>query len=129
MANSRALPSYRQERIALETAFRASPAGINLSFPTTNAAKYFVSRCNSLRQLMRPAHEPEKGGSFDTLRISRSDCTVHIMSWDYVTLPTIVDAETGEIMRPQDQQTDYEEIIAERQARTEKTNKDFLLDE
>ena len=129
MANSRALPSYRQERIALETAFRASPAGINLSFPTTNAAKYFVSRCNSLRQLMRPAHEPEKGGSYDTLRISRSDCTVHIMSWDYVTLPTIVDAGTGEILQPQDQQTDYEEIIAQRLARTEKTNKDFLLDE
>ena len=129
MANSKSIPSYRQERIALQTALGAGRAGIKLSFPTTNAAKYFVSRCNSLRQLMRPAHEPEKGGSFDILRISRSGCAVHIMSWDYVTLPTITDAATGEVLQPQDQQIDYEEIVAERLARTEKTNKDFLLDE
>jgi hypothetical protein len=128
MANSKAIPSYRQERIALETAFRAGRAGIDLSFPTANAAKYFVSRCNSLRQLLRPTHEPEQGGPFDTLRISRSDCKVHIMRWDYVTLPTITDAETGEIMRPHDQQAIYEEIEAERHTRTEKTNKDFLLE-
>ena len=129
MANSKAIPSYRQERIALDTAHNASRAGIDLSFPTANAAKYFVSRCNSFRQLMRPAHEPEKGGSYDTLRISRSDCTVHIMSWDYVTLPTIVDAGTGEILQPHDAQSIVQEIEAERRARPEKTNKDFLLDE
>jgi hypothetical protein len=96
MANSHAINSYRHERARLDTALN-NPPGIDCPFDSINAAKAFVGRCNSLRRLLRATQiKPEDGTTYDLLRISRTDATVHIRFWQSVKYPDPVDPATGQ---------------------------------
>ena len=100
MPHSRALNSYYHERIALDTAL-GQPGGLDIPFKDPNRAKYFVGRCNAFRQLTRSIQDrPEDGTTYDVLRISRTDATVHIRHWREVNHPNLIDPITGQIIRP-----------------------------
>jgi hypothetical protein len=159
MPNPRTILAYTDIKGVLDRALEAGDAGCNVIFgsaldPKSKVdAKHFIGLVNSFRKLDRvdshrfypEGHSMHGQSRYDLIRVRLDQCKhpdprmkdslmtcVHFRRrrlGDY----EVIDAATGAIIPSSNSEAIAEaiadEIAVERRARTEKTNKDFLLDE